>query len=146
MFKFLISILLGCAVYLLMTPTWQFTAGSYAVISIVLLIFAALIGMPVYLILNKWLHRDSLKDYSVKILISIALAFLLPLSLGRWFQIYMAKAKNLSQLGDMAMFTNGELSRNGKMIIWEDFVALSVSALMVTIIICTIKYLNREKK
>lgn len=144
MIKFLIAILIGCAVYLSISPTCNLTIGSYIFISVSLGFFLALIGMPTYLILNRWLAKDIFAYYSLKILISVALAFLLPVALFRWFRNYMAKSSNLTQLGEMAMFKNGELTESGRIIVLQDFMALSLAALVVTLIISATWYLQKK--
>lgn len=145
MIKFIIGIFFGCLLYLALTPSWQFTLGSFSFVLVVFFMLLSLIGIPSFLILSKWLKQKSLLHYSLKILICVQLSFLVPLILWRWFQVYLAKAKNLSQVGDMAMFHAGNLSDFGKCVILKDFFSLLASGLLVTLIVCAFEYFDRRK-
>jgi len=143
--KFFVGICIGCLVYLTLTPSWELTIGSYIAISVFLMFFSALIGMPLFLLLSTWFNHNSIKLYALKIMTCIQLSFLIPMVIGRSFQVHMAKTKNLSQLGDMAMFTKGELSELGRYVVFVDFLSIFFAGLVATTIACIFEYAYRKK-
>ena len=132
--KFAVSLFAGSLVYLAMSPTWNLTIGSFLFVGLIFVFLSSLIGLPTCLVINQWLKKDSLACFAVKTLVCVELSFLLPWAMVRWFQLTMAKMSNLTQMGHMAMFSNGRLSENGKAILMVDFNALFVAGLVVVLI------------